>query len=149
MQWREWPRHENTKKMGGFIISKEKVNTKFKMLKKKGVSCLAVLLATRLWVASNGETGSLLLAASACLHIHVCVCWRDRLLDSEGRGADRPQRRRRGAQQGEGVWAPKCHRSEMGRRSNPSIFNVSLEASIRIMQGLFKKECLNFEQCQN
>lgn len=74
-------------------------------------------------MASNGETGSLLLAASACVHIDVCVCWRDRLLGSEGRGADRPQRRRRGAQQGERVWAPKYHRSEMGRRSNPLIFN--------------------------
>lgn len=99
-------------------------------------------------MASNGETGSLLLAASACVHIDVCVCWRDRLLGSEERGADRPQRRRRGAQQGERVWAPKYHRSEMGRRSNPLIFNVSLEASIRIMRGIFYF-FFYFEQSQN
>lgn len=36
-------------------------------------------------MASNGETGALLLAASACVHVDVCVCWRDRLLGSEGR----------------------------------------------------------------
>lgn len=42
-------------------------------------------------MASNGETGALLLAASACVHVDVCVCWRDRLLGSEGRGADRPE----------------------------------------------------------
>lgn len=62
-------------------------------------------------MASNGETGALLLAASACVHVDVCVCWRDRLLGSEGRGADRPERRR-GAQRGERVWVPKYYRLE-------------------------------------
>lgn len=81
-------------------------------------------------MASNGETGYLQLAASACVHIDACVCWRDRLLGSQGRGADRPQRRRRGAQQGEQVWAPKYHLPERERRSNPLIFNVPLEAAI-------------------
>lgn len=39
-------------------------------------------------MASNGETGALLLAASACVH-GVYLCWRDRLLGSERRERSR------------------------------------------------------------
>lgn len=35
-------------------------------------------------MASNGETGALLLAATACVHVDVYVCWRDWLLSSKG-----------------------------------------------------------------
>lgn len=41
-------------------------------------------------MASNGETGAFLLAASVCVHgVCVRVCWRDRLLGSEGRERSR------------------------------------------------------------
>lgn len=83
-------------------------------------------------MASNGETGAFLLAASACVH-GVCVGGTGCLAVRGGRGADRPVRRR-GAQREEPGWVPKYYRLETRRRSNPSIFNVSVGVSTYAMQ---------------
>lgn len=96
-------------------------------------------------MASNGETGALLLAASACVHVDVCVCVGGTgCLAVRGERADRPGRRR-GAQRGERVWVPKYYRLETGRQSNPSIFNASVGVSTYAVQF-----CLFvcFTQCQ-
>lgn len=64
-------------------------------------------------MASNGETGALLLAASVreCVSLCVCVCWRDRLLGSEGRGADRHEEEEEEKER-RTVWVPEYYRLE-------------------------------------
>ncbi len=94
-------------------------------------------------MASNGETGALLLAASvrACVSVCVCVlmsvcvcvcvggtgCLAVRGEEQTDERRRRRRRKRRGAQRGEGVWVPEYYRSETWRQSNPSIFNASVE----------------------
>lgn len=67
-------------------------------------------------MASNGETGALLLAASVreCVSLCVCVCacWRDRLLGSEGRGADRHEEEEEEKEERRTVWVPEYYRLE-------------------------------------
>lgn len=79
-------------------------------------------------MASNGETGALLLAASACVHVdvYVCVCVGGTGCLAARGEAQTDQRGGEEHSRGEQVWVPKYYRLETVRQTNPSIFNASV-----------------------